>query len=104
MMEITQIVTAVIALLGAVITSVILPLIKAKTTAKEQEIIKTVARTAVCAAQQILVDNSQKKAYAINYVGELLAKKNIKLSVNEISASVEAALKEIKAETDIEKW
>ena len=104
MTDITSIVTAVIGLLGAVITVVVLPLIKAKTGVQEQVIISSVARTAVFAAQQILSDNAQKKAYAINYVGEFLEKRNIKLSINEISTAVESALKEIKAEISIEKW
>lgn len=104
MTDITPIVTAVIGLLGTVITVTVLPFVRAKTTAKEQEIISAVAKTAVFAAQQILSDNAQKKSYAINYVGEILGKKNIKLSLKEISTSVESALKEIKSEIDEEKW
>lgn len=104
--DITQIVIALIGLMSAVITSVIVPLIKAKTSANHQMIIASISRTAVLAAQQLYAadEGQQKKEYAKNYVAELLKKHGVTLSDGEVGAAVEAALKEIKAVTPAELW
>lgn len=96
MTDITPIITAVIGLLGTVITVVAIPWIKSKTTAQQQAIISAVAKTAVYAAQQLLSSNEAKKTYAIEYVSKALTDRNINISLDEVSAAIEAALKEIK--------
>lgn len=104
--DITQIVIAVIGLMSAVITSVVVPLVKAKTTANQQVIISSLARTAVLAAQQLYDsdDGQKKKEYAAEYVTGLMKKYGLSLGSDEVSAAVEAALKEIKAITPSEVW
>ena len=104
--DITQIVIAVIGLVSAVITSVIVPLVKAKTTANQQVIIASLSRTAVLAAQQLYgaEEGQKKKEYASAYVEQLMKKHGITLSSVEVSTAVEAALKEIKAMTPAEMW
>ena len=97
-MDITPIITAVIGLLGAVVTAVIIPWIKSKTDVNQQTIIKTVARCAVFAAQQLFstAEADKKKEYALSYIQEALCSRGIELSLNECSVAIEAELKEIK--------
>ena len=96
MMDITPILTAVIGLLGTVITIVIIPWIKSKTTENEQAIISSIARTAVYAAQQMLISNADKKKYAIEYISKALESRNISITLDEVSAAIEAEIKGIK--------
>ena len=104
--DITQIVIALIGLMSAVITSVIVPLVKAKTSANHQMIIESIARTAVLAAQQLYEadEGQKKKEYARNYVANLMKKHGVTLSADEVGAAVEAALKELKAVMPAERW
>ena len=104
--DITQIVIAIIGLMSAVLTSVIVPLVKAKTTANQQIIISSFARTAVLAAQQLYSsdEGQKKKEYAQEHVSKLLEKYGVSLGAAEVSAAVEAALKEIKAMTPEQSW
>ena len=104
--DITQIVIALIGLMSAVITSVIVPLVKAKTSANQQVIIASLSRTAVLAAQQMYDsdEGQKKKEYAVNYVAQLMKKHGVSLSSDEVGAAVEAAVKELKAITPSELW
>ena len=104
--DITQIVIALIGLMSAVITSVIVPLVKAKTSANRQMVIASVSRTAVLAAQQLYEseEGQKKKEYATEYVEGILKKHGMSVSADEVSAAVEAALKEIKAAVPAEVW
>ena len=104
--DITQIVIALIGLMSAVITSVIVPLVKAKTSANQQVVIAALARTAVLAAQQLYAadEGQKKKEYAQNYVAQLMKKHGVTLSSDEVGAAVEAAVKELKAVTPAELW
>ena len=100
--EITQIVVAVIGLLSAVLTAFVVPWIKSKTSISQQAILETIARTAVCAAQQIFgaADGQQKKEYAVQRVEEALKAYGIKIDADRISEAIEAALKAVKLESD----
>ena len=104
--DITQIVIAVIGLMSAVVTSVIVPLVKAKTSANQQVVIAALSRTAVLAAQQLYDadEGEKKKEYAVSYVNRLMKKHGITLSSEEVGAAVEAAVKELKAVTPVELW
>ena len=104
--DITQIVIAIIGLMSAVITSVIVPLVKAKTTANQQVIIASLARTAVLSAQQLYAadEGQRKKDYASEYVTRLMKKYGVALSSDEVGAAVEAAVKELKAITPADLW
>lgn len=98
--DITQIVIAVIGALFAVITAVLIPWIKSRTTTNQQAIIASLARTAVYAAQQMYDNDGAKKAYAENYITKQLKKYGLSLDEGAISAAIEAALKAIKLETN----
>lgn len=96
--DITEIVIALIGLLSVIITSVIVPWIKSKTTVNQQEFIRTMVTVAVYAAQQLFNTDDEKKAYALKEVADALAAHNIKLSTSEISTYIEGVLKNIKTE------
>lgn len=98
--NITEIIVALIGVLGTVITAFVIPWIRSKTDANQQKILSTAARTAVYAAQQIFnsAEADEKKEYAIKYITDVLAHYNMAITINEISVAIEAALKEIKTE------
>ena len=104
--DITEIAVAIIGLMSAIVTSVIVPLVKAKTNANQQIIIGTIARTAVLAAQQLYgtEEGQRKKEYAARYVGQLMKQYNVTASADEISAAIEAALKELKTLAPADVW
>ena len=100
--DITEIIVAVISVLGAIVTAFVVPWIKTKTTTNQQIIIESFARAAVLAAQQIFgtEENQKKKDYAVQYITEQLKKAGITLDIDAISTVIEAALKAIKLEAD----
>lgn len=102
--DLTQIAVALIGICGAVITGFVIPWIKSKTTAQQQNIINIAAKTAVYAAQQIFTDNDEKKNYAVSYMSDLLVNAGISIDVATVSTAIEAALKEIKTVVESEAW
>lgn len=91
MTDITIIVEAAAALIGAIITAVIIPYIRRKTTAAQQAEIKGWVRVAVTAAEQIYTGSgrgAQKKAYVLSW----LADHGITLDESKIDALIEAAV------------
>lgn len=93
-MDITIILQAVLALLGTIITVVIIPLIRSKTTAEQQATIQAYVNIAVYAAEQIMKTpgmGEAKKKYVMDY----LWTKNITFNADEIDAVIEAAVKEL---------
>jgi len=102
--DLTEIAIALIGLCGAVITGFLIPWIKSKTTAQQQNIIELAAKTAVYAAQQIFTDDDEKKSYAVEYMGDLLTNFGVSIDLATVSSSIEAALKEIKTTIDNKSW
>ena len=89
-----KIILAVIALLSAIITGVVVPYIRSKTTATQRDNIYTIVQLAVGAAEQIYFkpgEGEQKKQYVVNY----LSSKGIKLTVEELNIFIESAVKEL---------
>lgn len=89
--DITSIVEAVLALIGAIITVFVIPLLKSKTDAAQLEKIKMWVTVAVEAAEQIYVGSgrgAEKKAYVL----EFLKSKGFNLEWDEIDAMIEAAV------------
>lgn len=101
-LDLTQIVVALIGLLGIIITSVIVPMIKANTSVKTQTIITNIIKTAVYAAQQIYTPEQwrEKKEFAMEQVLKGLEQYGIALDTESVSDAIEAALKEIKTAID----
>ena len=105
--DMTQVFLGVISLITIIITSIVVPWIKSKTTATQQDTIRTLATVAVYAAQQLFGNgnNDEKKEYALQQVSEGLKKYHINLTSDEISTYIEGALKDIKTTlNDEETW
>lgn len=105
--DMTQVFLGVISLITIIITSIVVPWIKSKTTAAQQDTIRTLATVAVYAAQQLFGNgnNDEKKEYALQQVSEGLKKYHINLTSDEISTYIEGALKDIKTTlNDEETW
>lgn len=95
MTNITIIIEAVFALIAAVITAIVIPYIKSKTTAQQQAEINAWVKIAVSAAEQIYNGSGrgeEKKAYVLNW----LAEHGITLDEERIDALIEAAVYELK--------
>lgn len=90
-MDITTIIEAVFALAAAVITAIVIPYIKSRTTAQQQAEINAWVKIAVSAAEQIYTGSGrgeEKKAYVLNW----LAEHGITMDEERINALIEAAV------------
>ena len=99
--DITEIVVAVIGLLGVIITGIVIPYIKSKTTAEQWETIKAWTVTAVRAAEVIFKGTglgSDKRAYVTAYIKELCKSHHIKIDEITIRNALEEAVKEMNQE------
>lgn len=92
---IIQIILAVIALLGTIMTAVVAPYVKSKYTEVKRNEIYRYVEIAVLAAEQILKiqdpDGSKRKQYVIDFLNS----KGFKLSPQELDTIIEAAVKEL---------
>lgn len=89
-----KIILALIGLLGTVITTVLVPYLRSKTTKEQREDIYFLVTLAVQAAEQIYFKPGQgeeKKEYVINY----LYSRGIKLTVEDLDMFIEAAVLEL---------
>ena len=92
--DITPIIEAVIALAGVVVSCVLIPYIKSKTTAEQQKEINAWVKIAVSAAEQIYVGSGrgeEKKAYVIKRLRE----HGITVDEAKLDALIEAAVYEL---------
>ena len=97
MFDSTTIFEAVFALIAAVITAIVIPYIKSKTTAQQQAALASWVKIAVAAAEQIYVGagrGEEKKAYVL----EWLAARNITVDTDKLDAMIEAAVYELGKE------
>lgn len=93
-MDITQIVVALIGLLGTVITAFLIPLIRSKLNEQQNIVFDSIVRIGVYAAEQLYASTQgeEKKAYVI----KLLKEKGYEVKNAEVDAAIEAAVKELK--------
>lgn len=94
MFDITTIIEAAFALIAVVITAIVIPYIKSKTTVEQQQQINSWVRIAVAAAEQIYVGSGrgvEKKAHVLNF----LKSKGVTLDVESVDAMIEAAVYEL---------
>ena len=94
MFDITPIVDAILALVAVVITSIVIPYIKKRTTTEQQKELVAWVKIAVTAAEQIYVGTGrgpEKKLYVV----EWLADRNITVDTNQIDALIESAVYEL---------
>lgn len=94
-MDITPIVRAALLLICAVVSTVIIPLIRSKVTEQQLHTARTWVTIAVEAAEQIYKGSGmgqEKKAYVL----EFLERKGMRLDVASIDNLIEAAVLELK--------
>ena len=94
--NITPIVEAVLLLIAAVFTAVVIPYIKSKTTAQQQTEINAWVKIAVSAAEQIFNGSgrgAEKKAYVL----EWLKQRGITVDEAKLDAMIESAVYELKS-------
>ncbi len=89
-----KIILALIGLLGTIITYVLVPWVKTKTTKEQRDEVSFWVSVAVNAAEQIYREKGQgklKKEYVIGF----LTSKGIDIAVQELDVLIEAAVKEL---------
>lgn len=97
MIDLTQVVVAVLTLVLSLVSAFLVPLIKSKVSAEQLEKIKFWVSIAVKAAEQIYVGSgkgAEKKAYVV----EFLNSKGFTLNTEEIDALIEGAVLELHLE------
>ena len=95
-MNTTPILQAVAALLATIITAVVVPYVKSRTTASQQAQINAWVRIAVSAAEQIYSDPGKGKAKKA-YVLEWLHDHGVTVDEAQLDALIEAAVYELKS-------
>jgi hypothetical protein len=93
-MNIDIVVKVLIPLLGAIITYLIVPFIRQKTTKEQRENIYFWVKVAVSAAEQIYKEKGQGKLKK-EYVVDFLVSKGINITIEELDVLIEAAVKEL---------
>lgn len=90
MIDLTPIANVLITLLATIVTVWVIPLIKSKTTASQQESLKSWVLVAVAAAEQLFGPGkgADKKAYVLDF----LNKKGCTLSLDEIDSLIESSV------------
>jgi LL-H family phage holin len=84
-----EIANIILSFIGIILTSVIIPYIKEKTTAEQKRRIKSLVRIAVSAAEQ-LIQGGQRGKERYKYVSNYLEKRGIKISDGELKAMIES--------------
>ena len=94
--DLTQIILAILTLVGTVITRYLIPWIKSKTSERQFEALKILARTGVYAAEQIFTTEQwkEKKEYVVN----LLKENGYSVDSTSVDALIEAMVRELRIE------
>lgn len=93
-MNIDIIVKVLIPILGAILTYILVPFFKQKTTKEQRENIYFWVTVAVGAAEQIYREKGQGKLKK-DYVVDFLISKGINITIQELDVLIEAAVKEL---------
>ena len=94
MIDLTPIANALISLLALLITTFLIPWIKAKVKAEKLAEVQNWTRICVSAAEQIFKQSGMGRQKA-QYVREYLLGKGYNLNVNEINALIESAVHDL---------
>ena len=96
-MNIDIIIKVIIPILGAIVTYMIVPFIKQKTTQSQRETVISLVKISVSAAEQMqeagLLD-IPKKEYVVNFINS----KGFKITEEELNIIIEACVKELNLE------
>ena len=93
--DVTQVIVALIGLIGVLLSTVIVPLVRSKTTAQNWNNAIFWVKMAVQSAEQIYTGTGMG-AKKKEYVEAFLKKNNIELDPSQLDVAIEAAVKEIK--------
>lgn len=93
-MNIDIVTKIIIPILGAIITYVLVPFFKSKTTKEQRDNIYFWVKIAVQAAEMIYAEKGQGKLKK-EYVLEFLTSKGIDITIQELDVLIEAAVKEL---------
>lgn len=99
--DITPIVNSLILLLAAVVTVILIPYIKSKTTETQQTAIAKIIKTAVYGYEQIITGDKmgeQRFEAVIANVREALEKRNITFNYEEIELKIEETVNQMNME------
>ena len=101
--DITPYIGGIFLIIAFFITTRLIPMIKAKTTISQQEIIQAGASTVVYAAEQLFGSGKgkEKLAYALAQLQERLEKYGIKLDPAALRPYIEAAVKALNLRQDM---
>lgn len=93
-MDLTKIIELIIAVLSAILTYVLVPYLRAKTSEAQKQKIKDIVKDAVQAAEMIYGSNmgQTKKEYVLSY----LSKRGFTIDANELDVFIESAVLELK--------
>lgn len=97
MIDVTDIIVAVIGVIGAILTGIVFPLIKAKITNEQWQMIVNYAYAGVQAAEIIFNAQGQGEAkfeWVADYIEQQCAAHGIKIDVDTIKVVIENAWKE----------
>ena len=96
--DLTQIILAVITVIGGIFVRYLIPLLKEKTSEHTYSIILTVCETAVYFAEQWYKcdDGEVKKQHALEYVQKELEARGISVDMQLIDDCIEAEVKKLK--------
>lgn len=93
-MNVDIVAKVIIPILGAIITYILVPFFKAKTTKEQRENIYFWVTVAVQAAEMIYKEKGQGKLKK-SYVVDFLVNKGIDITLDELDILIEAAVKEL---------
>ena len=94
--DLTQIILAIITLIGAIITRYLIPWIKQKTDEKQFEALKILAKVGVYAAEQIFSTNEWKEKK--QYVLDFLKQNGYEVDAPAVDALIESLVRELRIE------
>lgn len=95
--DITVVVNAVIALIAAIVSTFLIPLIRSKTTTQQREQLVAWVKIAVSAAEQIFKGSGrgeEKKKYVLSF----LAQNGFSIDEASVNTAIEAAVKQLNSE------
>ena len=94
--DLTQIILAIITLIGAIITRYVIPWIKTKLTDHQYEMFNGLVRTGVYAAEQLFTTGEWKEKK--QYVVDLLKENGYSVDTTSVDALIEATVRELRIE------
>ena len=94
--DLTQIILAVITLIGAVITRYLIPWIKSKTDERQFEALKILAKVGVYAAEQLFSTQEWKEKK--QYVLDFLKQNGYEVDAPAVDALIESLVRELRIE------